>query len=113
AELLDAKLRAPAVVDEGAHADLGRLRARGVAMQHDGGDEVVAVGEDVGFDDDVVPLDAFRRKGAVVDGRLHSFDDDPRSPVVRYHVADWCEGRAPRYRRFRSSGRTRHPRMRG
>src|SRR4029078_8276094 len=91
-----------------AHALLDRLLLRCVAVEQHGGDEVVAVGEDVGFDGDVVVLHALGRKGAAVDARLHSLVDDA-GLAVESHAGRGCQRRA-RQRSLRRICRTRNPR---
>jgi hypothetical protein len=41
----------------------------------------MAVGEDVGFDTDHFPDDAFGGKASAVDLRLYTFDDDPATAI--------------------------------
>src|SRR6185369_10825483 len=90
AELLDRDLALPAVVDQGAHRHFAPLPFRLMAMQRDRADQVVAVGEDVRLDEDVLSLDPLRRKAAIVDLRRYAFDDDALSTVKRLH----CPGMA-------------------
>src|SRR5205814_8482505 len=65
---------------------------RRVAIQHDCGQEIVTVGEDVRFDNDAIANDTFRRKEAAIDLRLHTFDDDASPAVELRH------GRPSRYK---------------
>src|SRR4051794_30848984 len=89
AELLHRDLALPAVVDERAHPHLAPFFFGLMAVADDRADQIVAVGEDVGFDEDTLALDPLRRKAAVVDLRRYAFDDDALATVKRLHVRLW------------------------
>src|SRR5438874_1151877 len=124
AELLDVDFGAPAIVAERRHARFTHLFFRRMPILHDGGDEIVSVGEDVGFNDDAIADDTLRRKEAAVDLRLHSFDDYA-STAVEFHecggrcqiwarhscVAAGQECLARTQRNLRANGLTMMPRM--
>src|SRR5258706_10240318 len=67
-------------------------------MEHDRGEEIVTVGEDVGFDRDDVADRALGGKAAAVDRRSDALDDDTATPVELQfgHAAAWCELHASR-----------------
>jgi hypothetical protein len=81
AELLDRELGAPPVVDERRHARFAMLRITLVTMEHDGGDDVVTVRENVGLDHRDVTSDALRGKASIVDGWRNTFNDDASASV--------------------------------
>src|SRR4051794_20034406 len=85
AELLHRDLALPAVVDERAHPHLAPFFFGLMAVADDRADQIVAVGEDVGLDEDTLALDPLRRKAAVVDLRRYAFDDDALATVKRLH----------------------------
>src|SRR5258706_11066698 len=67
-------------------------------MEHDRGEEIVTVGEDVGFDRDAVADRALGGKAAAVDRRSDALDDDTATPVELQfgHASAWCELHASR-----------------
>ena len=73
---LERKATGPAVVVDEAHRRAAPLGLAGNAVQHRGGDLLVAVGEDVGPHLDGIADDAFRRRAAAVDLRPDRLDDD-------------------------------------
>ena len=92
-ELLDAQVRAPAIVCQSDHPRRLRARLTLMAMQQDSRQHVVAVGEDVRFDRDGVTGDALCRKSAVIDARRDTFNDDAAPPIkigLRHESAS-CE----------------------
>jgi hypothetical protein len=64
------------VVAEEPHGRDAPFLLGGLAPQELGDDGVMAVGEDVGLDDDVVPDGALDRIAAAVDLGTDAFDDD-------------------------------------
>ena len=52
-----------------------------MAIQDDGGKDVVAVGEDIGFDQNDVPGHTFSGKTAVIDSRRRPLDHDTTAAV--------------------------------
>jgi hypothetical protein len=83
AQLVDAEAGVPAVV---AHRQHRRARPRagaGAAPQQHTGDDVVTVGQAVGFHPDRVAEHALDRKPAVVDGWRDALDDDTDAAVVQ------------------------------
>ena len=81
AELGDVEAAAPAVVDERRHRHLGPIRRRLVAVLEHGGERVVAVREDVGFDDHALADGPFDRKSAGVHLWRDGLDRGPAAGI--------------------------------
>ena len=86
-ELGDAEGRAPVIVAEELHRHNLPVARAGVAPEKLGDDRVVAVGEDVGLDEHLVPDGALHRIAPAVDLGTDRLDDDPRRSEFLYGVA--------------------------
>ncbi len=82
--------RFPSVVDERSHRCLVPFLAAGFAPLEDGGDDIVAVLEDIGFDDEVFAGCALDGITAAMNERRDVFDDD--GGLVWNHVRPLLEG---------------------
>ena len=104
---LERKAAGPAVVVDEAHRRAAPLGLAGNAVEHRGGDLLVAVGEDVGPDLDGIADDALDRRAAAVDLRPHRLDDDAALAVGlalarrlahrRQHAAPLAQRRCARH----------------
>src|SRR2546423_2037388 len=81
AELLDRQLGTPSIVDQRRHSHFAMLRVAFVAMQQNGGEHIVSIGEDVGLDRCNLTCDALRREASVIDDRRNTFNDDAAASV--------------------------------
>ncbi len=98
AEHLDGERRREAVVAERLHAHLVGAALALAAVADDRGDDVVAVGEDVGGHVDLVAGDPLHAEAAGVDARAKVLDHDPPPAVdVRNGAARKLAG-CPRHR---------------
>ena len=73
-QALDRKLAAPAVVHRERHRHFAPVGFVLVAVAEHACERIVAVGENVGFDDHRIADDAFRREAAAVDFGQHAID---------------------------------------
>src|SRR5690606_30356274 len=89
AERLDAEPAAPAVVSERLHRRLAPLALARSAIPEPAGDLVVAVGERIRLDDDVVADDPLHREAPAIDLRAHGFDHDAAAPVLDDHAGSF------------------------
>ena len=70
----------PAVVSERLHGDVGPLGFAVVPIKKPAVKLIVAVGENVRFDNNGLSDDALDWKTSAIDRRLHAFDDHPVAP---------------------------------
>jgi hypothetical protein len=98
ADLVDAKIRAPAIVHNEFERCFVPFLFRFAAEQKHTGNHFMAVGKNVGFDNYPLAADTLRSKGPAVDLRRDVFDDDPASPVRWCHVEHRLHGAVPRGR---------------
>ena len=89
AQLADAEGGGPAVVDQRAHGDFGPVVGAFAVREQRGGDGVVAVGEDVGFDADLVADGALGGEASGIDCGVDAFNDDALASVGFSQVLHW------------------------
>ena len=75
----------PAVVAQRLHGHFLPGAAVASAVQQQGGDLVVAIGENVGFDNNGVTDDALGGEATGVDFGLNVLDDNPRATLDAVH----------------------------
>jgi len=73
----------PAIVAEEVHRGFGPSGIVGAAPAQERGHDVVAVGEDIGLDDDRLSHHALDRKPPAIDLGADALDDDPAAPLHR------------------------------
>src|ERR1700683_3709465 len=99
AQPADPECCGPAVVDEQAQWNLDPLAGAFPMREQRGGDGVVAVGEDVGFNADQIAHGAFCGESASVHFGGDSFNDDAPASIRWSHCHDrsmlpGCKGRS-------------------
>jgi len=86
AQFRDGKLTPPTIVDEEIHGVLAPLGFAVFPIENYTGEGVVAVGENIGFNDDLFAERSFYGTSSTVDLGFNTLNDDPISSVSNsYH----------------------------
>ena len=80
-QLGDAECAEPSIVDEGLHGNLDPVGGALAPGKQGGGDGVVAIGEDVGLNADLIAYGSLCREASAVDFGGDAFDDDASATI--------------------------------